>query len=63
MAGCYHVGFNFKETFQYIKDSTYKPSKDKITSAVEWVQLVEKTDNKVVLQHILQAGKDMLVKY
>jgi len=63
MVGCHRVGFNFTETFQHIKDSTYKPSKDKITGALELVELVEKTEDKVVMQHILLAGPNMVIKH
>lgn len=57
MCGCYEVGFNFAETFNYANDSTYKPSKVKHDKALEWVQLVEDSDNKLVLQHLLIVGK------
>lgn len=57
MCGCYEVQFNFTETFVYSKDtSTYKPSKTKHETALEWVELVENTPNKLVLQHILITG-------
>lgn len=57
MCGCYEVGFNFAETFSYSEDENYKPSKVKHSGGLEWVQLVEDDGNKVVLQHILIAGK------
>lgn len=56
MCGCYEVGFNFAETFNYSKDSTYVPSKVKHESALEWVQLVEDGSDKIVLQHLLIVG-------
>ena len=57
MCGCHEVTFNFAETFEYSNDSTYKPSKTKIEKGLEWVQLVEDTDNKIVMQHLLIVGK------
>ncbi len=57
MCGCYEVQFNFAETFAYPKDTNYVPSKVKHEKALEWVELLEDTDNKIVLQHILITGK------
>ncbi|OOV28874.1 hypothetical protein BXU11_02735 [Flavobacterium sp. LM5] len=57
MCGCYEVQFNFTETFEYPKDTTtYKPSKTKHETALEWIELVENTPNKLVLQHLLITG-------
>jgi len=56
MCGCYEVTFNFAETFNYSNDSLYKPSAIKSDKAIEWVQLVENTNNKVSMQHLLQVG-------
>lgn len=57
MCGCFEVGFNFAETFSYTKDSTYTPSKVKHDSGLEWVQLVEENDHKIVMQHLLIVGE------
>ncbi len=57
MCGCYEVGFNFSETFSYSKDTTYQASKVKHDKGLEWVQLVEDKDNKIVMQHLLIVGK------
>jgi len=57
MCGCYEVEFNFAETFSYSKDSTYKASKVKHDKGLEWVQLVEENNDKIVMQHILIIGK------
>ncbi len=57
MCGCYEVGFNFAETFHYSKDSTYQPSEIKHANALEWVELVEDSENKLILQHLLIVGK------
>ena len=56
MCGCHEVKFNFKETFNYAKDSTYKPSKEKHDAGLEWITLVEDQSNKIVLQHLLITG-------
>jgi len=66
MCGCFEVTFNFAETFNYSEDSLYKPSKQKIASALEWAQLVEDNKNKVSIQHLLQVGnpsKPHIVKH
>lgn len=56
MCGCYNVGFNFAETFNYSKDSLYEASKVKNDKALEWVQVVEDSPSKISLQHILIIG-------
>ena len=58
MCGCFEIEFNFAETFSFVKDSTYKPSKNYQANALEWAQLVSENDNKIVIQHILQMGND-----
>ncbi|GAB5417653.1 MAG: hypothetical protein Crog4KO_26390 [Crocinitomicaceae bacterium] len=66
MCGCYEVGFNFKETFNYSDDSTYTPSKDKQVGALEWAQLVEDEEGKIVIQHLLIVGDSanpMIIKH
>lgn len=64
MCGCYEVKFNFTETFQYPKDSAnYKPSETKHEKALEWVTIVEESPNKVMLQHLLIADEDMIIKH
>lgn len=66
MCGCYEVGFNFAETFNFSKDSTYKPSKTKRMKALEWAQLVKEDKNKIVIQHLLVVGnpeKQMVIKH
>jgi len=58
MCGCYEVTFKFAETFNYSKDSAYTPSKNKIAYAVEWIDLTYIDKNNLIIQHILQMGKD-----
>ena len=57
MCGCFEVTFNFAETFSYSKDSLYKPSENKIATALEWGQLVTDEKGKITIQHLLQVGK------
>lgn len=56
MCGCYEVTFNFTETFNYSQDSLYKPSETKVDKGLEWAQLVEDSEDKIVIQHLLQVG-------
>ncbi|NRT15205.1 hypothetical protein HNP99_001552 [Flavobacterium sp. 28A] len=64
MCGCYEVKFNFAEIFQYSKDTAnYKPSKTKHDYGLEWVELVEETPNKLMLQHLLIVSDDMIIKH
>lgn len=66
MCGCFEVSFNFAETFSYAKDSTYVPSAVKHDSGLEWVTLVADSDEELVLQHILIAGRPdspMIIKH
>ena len=58
MCGCFDVGFHFAETFSYSKDTNYMPSKIKHAGALEYAQLVEETENKIVIQHILIVGSE-----
>ncbi|MBT0606714.1 DUF6607 family protein [Aequorivita echinoideorum] len=66
MCGCFEVTFNFAETFNYSKDSLYKPSHNEISKGLEWAELVTDEDNKIVIQHLLQVGnpaEPMVVKH
>ncbi len=56
MCGCYEVTFNFTETFNYSKDSLYKASPKEISKGLEWAEIIEDKDNKIVIQHLLQVG-------
>ncbi|TAI48131.1 DUF6607 family protein [Flagellimonas allohymeniacidonis] len=57
MCGCYEVSFDFTETFEYSDSPDYVPSKVKHDKGLEWVQLVEDTNDKIVLQHLLIVGR------
>ena len=57
ICGCYEVSFNSSETFQYSKDTAYRPSPIKHDTALEWIELIEDEKNKIVMQHFLIVGK------
>jgi hypothetical protein len=65
MCGCHEVTFEFGETFSPLKD--YKFHENYYSTALEWVQLVEDTKKRIVLQHILivqdSTGKQDIVKH
>ncbi|RZM10097.1 MAG: M23 family metallopeptidase, partial [Pedobacter sp.] len=63
MCGCYEVEFNFAETFKYAKNDDYKASPTKYEKGLEWVELVEDTPNKIVMQHLLQVSDTMVIKH
>ncbi len=56
MCGCYEVKFNFAETFSYSESEDYKPSPVKHSGGLEWVELLEDAENKIVMQHLLIVG-------
>ena len=66
MCGCHEVTYNFAETFNYSKDSLYKPSENIISKGLEWAGLISDQDDKISIQHILQVGnpaEPMVVKH
>ena len=66
MCGCFEVTFNFAETFNYSKDSTYKPSETKVDKGLEWAGLITDDNNKISIQHLLQVGnpaEPMIIKH
>ena len=66
MCGCFDVKFQFAETFSYSEDSIYQPSKNKTAGALEWAQLVQDSDDKIVIQHLLIVGDEdnpMIIKH
>ncbi|MFB6454622.1 DUF6607 family protein [Chitinophaga sp. Hz27] len=59
MCGCMEVTFEYTETFP--GDSSYKPKGyHKITDAVEYVTVADEKNNRIVLQHLLVAGGDVI---
>src|SRR5262245_18283325 len=61
LCGCFEVTFKYAETFA--ADKEYK-LKDKYTATgLEWAGLVEGSDKKFVIQHILVVDDSMIVKH
>jgi hypothetical protein len=66
MCGCFEVTYKFTETFNFVKDSSYIPSKNKLSSSLEWAGLITDDKNIVSIQHILQVGNPsapMIIKH
>jgi len=65
MEGCYNVEFKYTETFAPEVD--YEKAYDYTSAAFEWAQIVEETDDKVVIQHFLiiadTSGNSNIVKH
>lgn len=55
MCGCYEVDFRFEEVFTA---GDNLPSDKYRSNALEWVELVEDSKDKIVLQHILLSDDD-----
>ncbi|NSL90203.1 DUF6607 family protein [Chitinophaga solisilvae] len=59
MCGCHDVTFEYTETFP--ADSSYKPKGyHKIIDAVEYITVADETPGRIVLQHLLIAGEDVI---
>tara|TARA_B110001450_G_scaffold98938_1_gene93848 strand:+ start:2050 stop:2949 length:900 start_codon:yes stop_codon:yes gene_type:complete len=66
MCGCFEVTYQFAETFNYVEDSLYIPSKKKLSKSLEWAGLITDGKNNISIQHILQVGnptKPMIIKH
>jgi hypothetical protein len=65
MQGCYNVEFKYTETFAPEVD--YEKAYDYTSAAFEWAEIVEETDDKIVLQHLLiindTSGNSMIIKH
>ena len=61
MEGCYKVTFSFSETFSSVKDYVYHDKK--FDQGIEYVKIIEETENKIVLQHLLVVSDSMIVKH
>lgn len=61
MAGAYRVNFNFEETIALAPG--YKMHSPDNSVAREWVEVVEDTGDRIVLQHLLLTGGDKGVKH
>lgn len=61
MAGCYKVSFDFAETFS--PDTAYKKHHSHHSWGIEYVFVIEETDTKISLQHLLIANDTMIIKH
>lgn len=62
MQGCYKVTFSFVETFSPNKDYEYHNDR-KYEQAIEYVAVVEDSEDKIVLQHLLIVNDTMVIKH
>jgi len=58
MAGSYVVDFHFKEVASFQKGYELTPAYD--STALEWVVAEEVSENKIVLQHLLQTSRGIV---
>lgn len=61
MCGCYDIDFNFAETFAPEKD--YEFHDNYRSGGLEYAFVVEETDDKIVIQHLLVVGDTMIIKH
>lgn len=61
MTGCYNVEFKYTETFAPEVD--YEKAYDYTSAAFEWAELVDETEDKIVIQHLLIIQKDSTEPY
>lgn len=61
MTGIYRVDFKFTETFA--PDKNYQFGAQKLTAGIEYVFVLEETEDMVSLQHLLYAGRGGIIKH
>lgn len=61
MEGCYNVEFKYTETFAPEVD--YEKAYDYTSAAFEWAEIIEETDDKIVLQHLLIINDSTIIKH
>ncbi len=61
MCGCYDIDFNFAETFGAEKDYEYHDNY--YSGGLEYAFVVEETEDKIVIQHLLVIGDTMIIKH
>lgn len=61
MCGCYEIEFKYQETFSPNRD--YERHDGYRALATEWVELVEDSNKKLVLQHLLVIKDTMVIKH
>jgi len=61
LCGCYDVTFTYAETFA--TDTNYKYHDRKTSHALELITPIERTDKKMVLQHMLIVNEHYIIKH
>ena len=61
MCGCFSVNFKYAETFS--PDANYKYHDREDMNAVEMAMPIEKTDTRIVIQHLLVINDTIIVKH
>jgi len=61
LCGCFDVEFKYAETFSPDKD--YKYHNREVLNGLELALPIEKTDKKIVIQHLLVVGDSMIIKH
>jgi hypothetical protein len=61
LCGCYEVSFKYAETFS--ADTAYKFHKPEESGAIELVLPIERSDRKIVLQHLLVIEDTLVIKH
>ncbi|MEL6389574.1 MAG: DUF6607 family protein [Bacteroidota bacterium] len=61
MSGCFDVSFKYTETFAPEVD--YEKGYDYTSGALEYSKVVESSDDKIVLQHLLVLNDSMIIKH
>ena len=61
MVGCYNVEFKYTETFAPEVD--YEKAYDYTSAAFEWAELVEESEDKIVIQHLLIINDSTIIKH
>lgn len=61
MSGCFNVEFKYTETFAPEVD--YEKAYDYNASALELARVIEESDNKIVLQHLLVIHDTIIIKH
>ena len=61
MCGCMNIRFEFAETISPNKD--YEFYKNYISGGTELAFVAEESDNRIVIQHLLVVGEDMVIKH
>ncbi|MDE0771487.1 MAG: hypothetical protein OSB25_04685 [Salibacteraceae bacterium] len=61
MAGCYNVAFKYTETFA--PEIDYEMAFDYTSAAFEYAKIIQQTENKIVLQHLLIINDSMIIKH